>query len=92
MKVNMVQDPELKDINVEIRYPEMNKMVENLKQRIEYDYNLRNDAAEDKELKPEEYLNAIVAVSREIRQSDSYLGRISNHSKVLKMEYMTVGQ
>lgn len=35
MKVNMVQDPELKDINVEIRYPEMNKMVENLKQRIE---------------------------------------------------------
>lgn len=73
-----------------IEFPE-NKGL-NLKQRREYDYNLRNDAAEDKELKPEEYLNAIVAVSREIRQSDSYLGRISNHSKVLKMEDMTVGQ
>ena len=34
MKIKMVQDPELKDINVEITYPEMNNIVENLKQRI----------------------------------------------------------
>lgn len=34
MKIKMVQDPELKDINIEIRYPEMNNVIENLKQRI----------------------------------------------------------
>ncbi len=34
MKIKMVQNPELKDINVEITYPEMNNIVENLKQRI----------------------------------------------------------
>ena len=34
MKLKMVQDPELKDINIEIRYPEMNNVVENLKLRI----------------------------------------------------------